>query len=128
MSKLNELRDCINHHIENMANDLFYNSYGSTTTANSDAHPESSFTLDDLNEAMDKLESIEIDFWKNIYVEKGFDPDKDLIVMCNEVAEDLNIKKDKIPKIFRGRISFSDMLDGNVYFVKGDILLYDEWV
>lgn len=92
---------------------------GSCSTSLLEPDSQSVFTLEMLEESIDKIESINEKPFKDLLRENNLDPEQDMIVFSVKAAEVIGLTQDNIPRRMRDQIKISAMVDfGNVYLFK----------
>lgn len=96
---------------------------GSCSTSLLEPDHQPVFTVEMLEDAIDKIESLNEKPFKNMLTEKGLDPEKDMIVFSVKAAEVVGLTEDNIPRRMKGQIKINEHLpDGSVYlFNKPDL-------
>lgn len=71
-------------------------------------------TLDTLNECVRKMNEIAEKPYRKLLSDNGFDPDKDMVVFSEELAQEIGLDVSRVPPTMKNRVKFSKYATGIV--------------
>jgi hypothetical protein len=83
------------------------------------------FTMEKLNEAMKIMDEFDskVEAWlRKILSDKGFDPDRDLIILPRVAAKEMGLSEENIPRSMQSQVRITDQLGIKSVFLCKSVL------